>query len=264
MRKLLGGVAAIAMLATAGVASAANHQTTNQRHYALDLGVLGGPVLTDTNPSASTAAYYNSLLPLGNLLGFGTRYTATTSAPDDTETATPTVSAAFTLTGSVNKDCSLYVGNDASARNIDFGTIGVRTGDAENVNSAFEMAGNLHATIETLTAGCNFNNQVSIAKGNQYGDGMNLVGNPGGFDQTQFQTNIPYTVSASWNGVPLDAIVPGSTQTLNVGIAQASNSLSQGAWRSPMTIDIDAPAIVNRGLVAGTYQDTMTVTLQAL
>ena len=87
MRKLLGGVAAIAMLATAGVASAANHQTTNQRHYALDLGVLGGPVLTDTNPSASTAAYYDSLLPLGNLLGFGTRYTATTSAPDDTETA---------------------------------------------------------------------------------------------------------------------------------------------------------------------------------
>jgi len=264
MKKLLSGIAAIAMVATTGAASAATHQTTNQRHYALDLGVLGGPVLRDTNPSAGTAAFYDSLLPLGNLLGFGTRYTAETTAPDDTETATPTVSAAFTLTGSVNKDCSLYVGNDASARNIDFGTIGVRTGDAENVNSAFEMAGNLHATIETLTAGCNFNNQVSIAKGNQFGDGMNLVGNPGGFDQTQFQTNIPYTIAASWNGVPLDAIVPGSTQTLNVGIAQASNSLSQGAWRSPLTIEIDAPAIVNRGLVAGTYQDTMTVTLQAL
>ena len=85
-------------------------------------------LLTDTNPSAGTAAFYDSLLPIGNALGFGTRYTASTTAPDDTENATPTVSNAFTLTGSVNKDCSFYAGNDASARNIDFGTIGVRTG----------------------------------------------------------------------------------------------------------------------------------------
>src|SRR5690242_14136196 len=110
MRTLLrGGVAAIAMVATTGTAVAATHQNTNQRHYALDLQSLGGPVLRDTNPSPSTAALYDSLLPLGNLLGFGTRYTASTTAPDDTETATPTVSAAFTLTGTVNKDCSLYV-----------------------------------------------------------------------------------------------------------------------------------------------------------
>ena len=31
-----------------------------------------------------------------------------------------------------------------------------------------------------------------------------------------------------------------------------------------MTIDVNAPAITGRGLVAGTYQDTMTVTLSAL
>jgi len=265
MKTLLrGGIAAVAVLSMAGSAVAATHQTTNQRHYAVDLRVLGGPVLTDTNPSAGTAAFYDSLLPIGNALGFGTRYTASTTAPDDTENATPTVSNAFTLTGSVNKDCSFYAGNDASARNIDFGTIGVRTGDAENVNSAFEMAGPLEAQIQTLTAGCNFNNEVTIAKGNQFGDGMNLVGNPGGFDSSQFQTNIPYTVNASWTGVPLNFIGTGSAQSLTVALNQASNTLQQGAWRSQMTIDVNAPAITGRGLVAGTYQDTMTVTLSAL
>src|SRR4029079_10433311 len=121
MKTLLrGGIAAVAVLSMAGSAVAATHQTTNQRHYAVDLRVLGGPVLTDTNPSAGTAAFYDSLLPIGNALGFGPRYTASTTAPDDTENATPTVSNAFTLTGSVNKDCSFYAGNDASARNIDF------------------------------------------------------------------------------------------------------------------------------------------------
>ena len=261
---LRGTVAAVATLSMAGTAIAATHQTTNQRHYAVDLSYIGGPVLTDTNPDSATASFYDSLLPIGDALGFGTRYTASTTAPDDTENATPTVSNAFTLTGSVNKDCSFYAGNDASARNIDFGTIGVRTGDAENVNSAFEMAGPLNAQIQTLTAGCNFNNEVTIAKGNQYGDGMNLVGNPGGFDSSQFQTNLPYTVNASWTGVPLNFIGTGSAQSLTVGLAQASNNVQQGAWRSQMTIDVSAPAITGRGLVAGTYQDTMTVTLSAL
>lgn len=261
---LRGTVAAIATLSMAGTAVAATHQTTNQRHYAIDLQVLGGPVLRDTNPDAATAGFYDSLLPLGNTVGFGTRYTASTTASDDTENATPTVSNAFTLTGSVNKDCSFYAGNDASARNIDFGTIGVRTGDAENVNSAFEMAGPLEAQIQTLTAGCNFNNEVTIAKGNQFGDGMNLVGNPGGFDSSQFQTNIPYEVTASWTGVPLNFIGTGSAQNLHVALNQAANTLQQGAWRSSMTIDVNAPAITGRGLVAGTYQDTMTVTLSAL
>lgn len=258
---LRGAVAAIALVSVGGVAQAQTHSTTNERHYAL---TIGGVDYTSTNPDAATAAFYDSLIPLGNSLGLGTRYTAMTTAPDDTETPTPTVSTAFTLSGSVNKDCSFYAGNAASATNIDFGVIGVRTGDNENVNAAFEMAGDLNAEIETLTAGCNFNNEVEIKKGNQWGDGMNLVGNPGGFDQTQFQTNIPYTVTATWTGVPLNAIEVGSMQTLNVGIAQASNVKQQGAWRSSMDIAVNAPAITGRGLVAGNYSDTMTVTLRAL
>lgn len=258
---LSGAVAAIALVSMTGVAQAQSHSTTNERHYAL---TFGGVDYTDTNPSSSTAAFYDALLPLGNALGLGTRYTASTTAPDDTETPTPTVSTAFTLTGSVNKDCSFYAGNAASATNIDFGVIGVRTGDNENVNAAFEMAGDLDAEIETLTAGCNFNNEVEIKKGNIYGDGMNLVGNPGGFDSSQFQTNIPYRVDASWTGVALNEIATGYAQDLTVATNQASATKQQGAWRSSMNISINAPAITGRGLVAGTYSDTMTVTLRAL
>ncbi len=75
----------------------------------------------------------------------------------------------FNLSGRVNKDCSFYSGNNAGARNIDFGVIGVRTGDNENVNNAFEMVGPAEADIDTLTAGCNFNNEVEITKSNVNG-----------------------------------------------------------------------------------------------
>src|SRR3546814_12748323 len=57
-----------------------------------------------------------------------------------------------------------YAGNNSNARNIDFGVIGVRTGDNENVNSAFEMVGPAEANIDSLTAGCNTNNVVEINK----------------------------------------------------------------------------------------------------
>lgn len=264
---LRGAVAAIALVSMGGIAQAQTHQTTNQRHYAGT--ALGG--YTITNPQPVTVPIIGSINPgeilgeAGVVLGVGTRYTATSTAPDDTETATPNVSNTFTLTGSVNKDCSFYAGNNAAGRTIDFGVIGVKTGDNENVGAAFEMAGPLSANINTLTAGCNFNNTVQIVKrdGTDY-SGMNLVGNPGGFDKTQFQTNIPYSVTATWTGVAKDAIVDGSTQTLTVADNRAVGSLDQGAWRSAMNIAIEAPALTNRGLVAGTYQDTLTIKLSAL
>ena len=73
---------------------------------------------------------------------------ATADAPADSVAATPTVNVVFNLSGRVNKDCSFYSGNNAGARNIDFGVIGVRTGDNENVNNAFEMTGPAEADID--------------------------------------------------------------------------------------------------------------------
>lgn len=264
MKKILTGT--VAAIALVGVASPAAAQT-DQRHYA-GTGTINvpffGPVTlsgTDTNPSNGTAWLYDTVL-LPN--GIGTRYTATASAPGNSETATPTVNVNFRLRGKVNKDCSFYSGNDASARVIDFGVIGVKTGNNENVQDAFEMVGPATATVETLTAGCNFNNEVTIKKDNPLG----LINqNPGSYDNGQFQANIPYSVRADWTGVAIGA---GATGGSGQHVAVSANdpdgmeSEQQGAWRSDMTIKFNAPRVNNVGLVAGNYTGTTTLTLKAL
>jgi hypothetical protein len=257
MKKILLVTAAAAAMVAAAAPAAAQ---TNQLHYASP-----GPIpYTITNPQ-------NLPFPL-NLIGIGagqtgvgaqvgTRYTATADAPSDSTPATSVVTVVFSLTGSVNKDCSFYAGNSSAATTIDFGVIGVRTGNNENVNNAFEMTGPAEADIDTLTAGCNFNNEVKIVKSN---GNLGMVNSAaGGFDTNQFQANIPYEVNASWTGVAVNAQTTGTPQSLNVALTANNNSIQQGAWRSAMAIDIDAP-IAAKGLVAGTYSGTTTLTLTAL
>lgn len=257
---LRASVALAALVSMSGAAHAQSHSSA-QIHYANPVVGATGTYDTPLSIGEAFGIIGNEIL-LAN--GIGTRYTATSTAPDNTEAPLQTVSNTFTLTGSVSKDCSFYAGNTNAGRTLNFGVIGVKTGNNENVGAAFEMAGPLSANIETLTAGCNFNNEVVISKGNQFGDGMNLQGNPGGFDVTQFQSNIPYSVTATWSGVALDAVTQGTPQSLVVASNAASGTKQQGAWRSAMNIAINAPAITNRGLVAGTYQDTLTVRLSAL
>ncbi|AVA14811.1 hypothetical protein [Sphingopyxis sp. MG] len=267
MKKILTGT--VAAIALVGVASPAAAQT-NTLHYASP-----GPIpYTITNPQPVNINPIPWLPPvmvnvgeaageLGVLTQVGTRYTATASAPGNTETATPTVNVNFRLRGKVNKDCSFYSGNDASARVIDFGVIGIRTGNNENVNDAFEMVGPATATVETLTAGCNFNNEVSITKDSPNG----LVNQTAsGYDNLQFQNNIPYSVSAAWTGVAFGVVANGTPQSLTVASndTDGTETLPQGAWRSDMTINFNAPAVNNIGLVAGNYTGTTTLTLKAL
>ena len=249
MKTILSASAAV--LAIVALSSPAAAQT-NELHY--DSPIPGNGI---TNPG-----------PFGEFVGeglvflqIGTRYTAEASAPADSETATPEVTVVFTLSGTVNKDCSFYAGNNADARNIDFGVIGVRTGDNENVNNAFEMVGPAEAAIETLTAGCNFNNEVVITKDNAAGMVNNAAG---GYDTDEFQANIPYNVTAAWTGVAFNTVAAGSPQSLALSETDLAGTLQQGAWRSDMTIDIVAPAINTRGLVAGEYTGTTTLTLRAL
>lgn len=247
------GTAFVALAAGSAVPAAAQ---TSETHYA---GVnRAGNDYAFTNPTIQ-GRIDRGERRTGN--GLGTRYTAEADAPDDSETATPEVNIVFTLSGSVNKDCSFYAGNTTGARDIDFGVIGVRTGDYENVSNAFEMVGPAVADIETLTAGCNFDNVVEIVKDDVRG----MVNNaPGGYDTNEFQANIPYEVTANWTGVAQGAVTTGSGQTLNVPTTDLSGTLSQGAWRSDMQINITAPAITTRGLVAGDYSGTTTLTLRAI
>ena len=260
---LSGAVAAIALVAISAPAAA----QTNQIHYASPY--FGG--FTTTNPSTAPNSFFGIPLPsdkeladvlyLNGLTNLGTRYTAQASAPGNTEQATPTVNVNFRLSGTVNKDCSFYSGNTASARAIDFGVIGIRTGNNENVNNAFEMVGPATAEIESLTAGCNFNNEVEISKDDIRG----LVNSaPGGFDTNEFTATIPYSVEASWTGVALNAQTTGSAQSLSVDVNSNAATKQQGAWRSAMNIDIVAPVVQGKGLVAGQYKGTTTLTLRAL
>ncbi|MGQ2934418.1 MAG: hypothetical protein ACT6QT_11925 [Sphingopyxis sp.] len=266
MKKILSGtVAVIALIATPAVAQL---NPTNQLHYAGT--ALGGYTITNPQPVTVNIPFIGPVTTnpgqiageLGVATQVGTRYRAQADAPSNSETATPTVNVAFNLSGTVNKDCSFYSGNDASATNISFGVIGVRTGNNENVNSAFEMVGDAEANIDTLTAGCNFNNEVVITKNNGTNGLVNSAA--GGYDTNQFQANIPYSVNATWTGVALNAVTTGSGQSLNVSTTQNNNLISQGAWRSRMDIDIVAPAVTSKGLVAGTYSGTTTLTLRAL
>ena len=266
MKKILcGAVAAIAFVGA--VAPAAAIEPTNQRHYA---GTVAGIPYTSTNPSTVPNLQIGpiviipsdtALLETGLALGIGTRYTAKATSFGDTEDTKKVVTVEFTLNGTVNKDCSFYAGNNSSARTINFGTIGVRTGDNENVGAAFEMVGAANANVETLTAGCNTNNTVEISKDDVRG----LVnGNPGGYDTDQFQANIPYSVTAAWTGVAQNAQAVGSAQSLNVPTTGNAGLLAQGAWRSKMTINFNAPVITSKALVAGDYTGKTTLTLRAI
>ncbi len=250
MKKILCG--SVAALALAGIASPAAAQTS-ERHYA---GNVAGIGYTSTNPNF-IGTIGQELLVAADI---GTRYTANADAPSDTVPATDRVDVVFTLSGTVNRDCSFYAGNNPAARTIDFGVIGVRTGNNENVANAFEMVGPAQADIQSLTAGCNTNNVVEINKDDIRG----LVNqNPGGYDTNEFQANIPYSVQASWTGVALGAQTTGSPQSFTVGTAANAGALQQGAWRSSMDIDITAP-VVNKGLVAGSYTGQTTLTLRAI
>lgn len=284
MKKILCGT--VAALAIVGMASPAAART-NEKHYAgtgdVNISVLGfnvsAPVnYTFTNPQPTNINPIPPSVPIlgtpvmanvgeflgeaGINLGVGTRYTVQATGSDDSETATPTVDVQFAMSGEVNKDCSFYSGNGYTdnVRNIDLGVIGVKTGNNENVGQAFEMTGNINVDIQTLTAGCNFNNRVTITKDKVAG----LVNTaPGSYDTDEFRANIPYTVSASWQGVPRGGPAAGSTQNLSVGDNSKSGFLLQGAWRSQMDINITAAALSDKGLVAGTYEGTTTLTLSA-
>jgi hypothetical protein len=171
-----------------------------------------------------------------------TVYTAIGGSLGDTETATPTVATTFNLTGTVNRDCSFYAGNNAAARNINFGTIGVRTGSGENVGDAFEMRTPAGVVIISGTAGCNTKNQVTISKANGV-DGMtNTTAAAGGYDSNQFTDNLPYEVDARWTGVGVGVVGAGGNRDLEVAANEASDNLQGGAWRSAFGMTVSIPA----------------------
>ncbi len=249
MKKMLIGT--VAAIAIAGLASPAAAQT-NVNHYA-GLPIVG----TLENPGPIVAGAAN----LSVLGGIGTRYTANAGALGNVGNVGP-VDVAFHLSGTVNKDCSFYAGNNPSATNLDFGTIGILAGDNVNVTDAFEMVGPALAVVTSATAGCNFSNVVKIEKDSAAGMVNQATGLS--YDSNQFQANIPYSVHAAWTGVADGAgAVVGTGQQLDVSDSALSNTNNQGAWRSGMILTFSAP-VAAKALVAGSYASTTRLTLTAI
>ena len=193
-------------------------------------------------------------------------YTANTS-DNQFEDAGQRVVAKFTLRGSVSKVCAIQgvdvagdgvesgPGLDAT---INLGTIGISAGDDQAVNTLFTMTGPANVDIQSAAAGCNYENALTLSKNHVAG----LVNNSGsGYDSNRFQANLPYAVTARFHGVPSGVVGPGTPQSVQVSTTQASNSGNFGAWRSPLDVRVRIPQVHGKGLVGGTYQDTLTLTL---
>jgi hypothetical protein len=201
---------------------------------------------------------------------FGTGATATAPGlvwdsnsgfiPDDTTAASPSVTNTFTLTGTVNKDCS-FANNGTTAHTIPMGTIGVRNGNNELSSNLFNQANDFSIEMTSTSAGCNFNNTVTVAKSVL---GLQHQGPASGFDNTAFTDHIPYSVKVGISNATTNqaAGAAGTFTTMTVAAGAASNTLNLGAWRSNFDMQAIVPA-QSLGLVAGDYSDTITVTLAA-
>lgn len=231
MRILLQTTAAVAMISMATVAHAGPN--------------LSGPA----NPGP--AQYY-----VGGANGVNTP-----AVGNNSENASPTVTNSWTISGNVTRDCSVYtVGGTNGNHSIDIGQIGVNTQANVAQGDAFEMVSPIALDVTSWTAGCNFQNTVTLTKGAQ---GL-VNANPQGYDNTQFQANIPYSLTALFNSsVTPNAPSSAHGKALTADVNQASATGTYGAWRSRLMLQVRAPQITDRALVAGTYSDTITVTLAA-
>jgi hypothetical protein len=179
------------------------------------------------------------------------------TSPDDTTPAVQTLTETFSLNGTVAKDCS-YFGAPGGAHTVNIGAIGVKNGNNETAADAFEQNGPIQIyDLDSTSAGCNFNNTVSLTKSV---NGL-VNASPGGYDSSEFTANIPYEVTVGIaKAVNADQVGTGIYHAFTVATNSGSGSMHLGAWRSNLDLKLLAPA-QNLGLVAGTYTDTMTLTL---
>ncbi|MDB5725162.1 MAG: hypothetical protein JWQ16_1916 [Novosphingobium sp.] len=156
---------------------------------------------------------------------------------NDTTSATPTIIETFTLKGSVAKDCSYY-GGTTSAHTINLGAIGVKNGDTETTATAFTQAAPFNFDIQTTSAGCNFDNTVSLTKS---ANGL-VNATPGGYDSSEFTANIPYKATVGvQKAVNAGATGTGIYHSFVVDVAASTGNMKLGAWRSSLTLNVNAP-----------------------
>ena len=211
--------------------------------------------------SAANAGTTSGTLVDGDNSAHTVSYT-TSSGNDDFEDAGKSISAQFTLKGTVTKTCAIQgVDNESPGLSgtIDVGTIGIRAGDELAVGDQFTMTGPIQVTVKSASAGCNYNSTVKVEKSSALGM---INATPGSYDSNQFQANIPYAATASFTGVAAGAgAIAGTAQSVTVNSAGTVNSGNFGAWRSPLQLDVTAPTVTGKGLVGGEYSGVVTLTI---
>ncbi|SEK93568.1 hypothetical protein SAMN05216382_1142 [Sphingomonas palmae] len=266
MKKFLMSTAAVAMTLSSVAATAQTHKSADEmtqfsaaavpeishidRQYIIFPFVWKDVKVVDQAAQTSEQQFNKNI---------GSKYAQSGNAPDNTDSASSDASAnkqTFTISGTVSKDCSFY-GGGSSSHNMGLNTIGIRTNNDANVSQAFAQASDINASFRTETAGCNTRNTVSIKTA---GALMNTTTTD--YDSDEFTNSIPYTVDATWTGVTSGAKKGSKQEILTTAGVSKTYPLTGGAWRSAFDMQVNAPA-QPKGLVSGTYSDTIEVTLAA-
>lgn len=258
MKKFAALMAGVAAIATAGAASA---DTIYQGSFN-----VAGTGNVSGNVQGNFGEYLGALALQGvdiasnwGVLNNTSVIVISGSSQGNNGQASITDGATFTLKGNVTKDCAYYTGNADTT--VDFGTLGIYASDNTGPAAAFDMVAPANVSIDTNLAGCNTANSVTITKSST--DGLRNLANAGGYDDGVFQANLPYNVTANYKAGPQGS-VGGATQAnhIVVGNAALTGTATHGAWKSPMSIDVNIP-VPSKSLLAGNYEGTLNVELRA-
>jgi hypothetical protein len=155
----------------------------------------------------------------------------------------------FTLTGTVASTCVLSAFNGTT--NLGQFSINTTAGDA----NLFKVITPISVAGPSAAAGCNHGVTVGLTKSAQ---GLTTPQTTG-FDAAVFQNNIPYKVTAIWNGAQANGSTT-VTNTLADDVNQQVNGVQAGAFISAIQTVIDVP-VTSKAVLAGTYTDTVGVQL---
>ena len=181
--------------------------------------------------------------------------------PGNVGTAAASETADFTITGTVSQACVLGAGGDLN--DVNFGTIGIYADATSTVENVFTSVGPANGHTRTNLAGCNTPNTMTVTKTNGVNGLVNAGAAAGGFDSNVFQANIPYSIAVTYTaGAPGTLVPQASISQFSVGATANTNSKSNAAWKSGAAFKI-VLTDPSKALVAGTYQDSVTVVLAA-
>ncbi|UQV17111.1 hypothetical protein MU852_08920 [Brevundimonas albigilva] len=258
---LLAGVAAVAMITTAGSASA---EVINRGQWINNYtvgGVVVPGLLHRDAPSllgGSSSANWNRATD-GS--ASESAWHAVGASVNDIGDAKGSDGATFTLEGTVSTDCAYYSGNN-NTETFDFGQLGIYAGDETGPAAAFTMVAPAVLSIQTNLAGCNTNNSVTLSRTSV--DLQN--GNSSGFNQDVFQDTLPYSVTARYTGSAYNTGNGGAGIPRQLVLAAgAVNPATEnnGAWKSPMSLDVLIP-VTAKALLAGEYTGQFTLEIKAI